>query len=130
MLKPDGEPVAIRPILRPSGQLDTRTSDLLQAKLEKRPVMDCEQPFGDMDAIIGIDTDQVRIERGMVDFRQRQPIGDHRLPVLLIGVHHDVRGIEQRKPRVLVGADAAALSVLARIAPVRYWKVLAGRMGK
>jgi NAD(P)-dependent dehydrogenase (short-subunit alcohol dehydrogenase family) len=41
-----------------------------------------------------------------------------------------VRGIEQRNPRVLVGADAVALSALARIAPVSYWKVLAGRMGK
>lgn len=39
-----------------------------------------------------------------------------------------VRGIEARRPRVLVGADAVALSTLARIAPVSYWKVLAGRM--
>jgi NAD(P)-dependent dehydrogenase (short-subunit alcohol dehydrogenase family) len=39
-----------------------------------------------------------------------------------------VRGIERRKARVLVGADAAALSMLVRIAPVSYWKVLAGRL--
>lgn len=39
-----------------------------------------------------------------------------------------VRGIERRKPRVLVGGDAVALSALARIAPVSYWKLLAGRV--
>jgi short-subunit dehydrogenase len=35
-----------------------------------------------------------------------------------------VRGIERRKARVLVGADAVALSLLARILPVRYWALL------
>lgn len=39
-----------------------------------------------------------------------------------------VRGIEQRKSRVLVGVDARALSLLARLAPVSYWKLLAGRL--
>ncbi|HEX6037903.1 SDR family NAD(P)-dependent oxidoreductase [Longimicrobium sp.] len=39
-----------------------------------------------------------------------------------------VRGIEQRKSRVLVGKDAHALSLLARLAPVSYWKLLAGRI--
>lgn len=39
-----------------------------------------------------------------------------------------VRGIQARKPRVLVGADAVALSTLARVAPAGYWKVLAGRI--
>lgn len=35
-----------------------------------------------------------------------------------------VRGVEARKPRVLVGADAALLSVIERVAPVSYWKLL------
>jgi NAD(P)-dependent dehydrogenase (short-subunit alcohol dehydrogenase family) len=39
-----------------------------------------------------------------------------------------VRGIEQRRPRVLVGGDAVALAALARLAPVGYWKLLAGRI--
>ncbi len=38
-----------------------------------------------------------------------------------------VRGIERRKPRVLVGSDAKILSVIARVLPVSYWKVLALR---
>lgn len=41
-----------------------------------------------------------------------------------------VRGVERRKPRVLVGSDAKVLSVIARILPVSYWKVLALRAGK
>lgn len=36
-----------------------------------------------------------------------------------------VRGIEQHKKRVLVGSDAVGLSLLARLAPVSYWSVMA-----
>jgi NAD(P)-dependent dehydrogenase (short-subunit alcohol dehydrogenase family) len=35
-----------------------------------------------------------------------------------------VQGIERRKARVLVGTDAKILSLLERLAPVSYWKVL------
>jgi len=35
-----------------------------------------------------------------------------------------VRGIEQRRPRVLVGNDAKAASVVERLMPVRYWRLL------
>ncbi len=38
-----------------------------------------------------------------------------------------VRGMEARKPRVIVGNDAVALSILERVVPVSYWKLL-GRM--
>jgi len=41
-----------------------------------------------------------------------------------------VRGVERRKPRVLVGSDARILSAIARVLPVSYWKVLALRAGK
>ncbi len=36
-----------------------------------------------------------------------------------------VRGIELRKSRVLVGSDAKLISLIARVLPVSYWKVLA-----
>lgn len=35
-----------------------------------------------------------------------------------------VRGIERREARILVGSDAKTVSVLERIAPVGYWKLL------
>ncbi len=41
-----------------------------------------------------------------------------------------VRGIERRKPRILVGSDAKVMSVIARVLPASYWKVLALRAGK
>lgn len=36
-----------------------------------------------------------------------------------------VRGVERRKARVLVGSDAEAVSLIARVLPVSYWKLLA-----
>ncbi len=36
-----------------------------------------------------------------------------------------VRGIERRQARVLVGSDARVISVIARLMPVSYWKLLA-----
>ena len=38
-----------------------------------------------------------------------------------------VRAIEQRQPRVLVGTDAKVISLIARLLPVTYWKLLAKR---
>lgn len=35
-----------------------------------------------------------------------------------------VRGVEGRRRRVLVGWDAVAISILTRLMPVRYWRVL------
>lgn len=35
-----------------------------------------------------------------------------------------VRGIERRKARILVGADARIVSLIERLAPVHYWKLL------
>lgn len=40
-----------------------------------------------------------------------------------------VRGIERRSPRILIGSDAKAISLIARLFPVTYWKVLVRGMG-
>ncbi len=40
-----------------------------------------------------------------------------------------VRGIERRQSRILVGSDAKVISMIARLWPVRYWKVLVRRAG-
>lgn len=52
-----------------------------------------------------------------------------RLPAEVAG-ETIVRGIERRQARVLVGTDAKVTSVIARLLPVSYWKVLALRAGK
>ena len=41
-----------------------------------------------------------------------------------------VRGIERRQPRILVGSDAKTISLIARLLPVSYFKVLTRLMGK
>ena len=40
-----------------------------------------------------------------------------------------VRGIERRQARVLVGSDAKVISMIARLMPVSYWKLIARRAG-
>jgi NAD(P)-dependent dehydrogenase (short-subunit alcohol dehydrogenase family) len=35
-----------------------------------------------------------------------------------------VRGIERREPRILIGSDAKIISIVARLLPVSYWRVL------
>jgi NAD(P)-dependent dehydrogenase (short-subunit alcohol dehydrogenase family) len=40
-----------------------------------------------------------------------------------------VRGVERRQSRVLVGSDAKAISLIARLLPASYWKLLALRAG-
>ena len=35
-----------------------------------------------------------------------------------------VRGIERRRERVLIGADAYGLALLVRLVPVRYWRIV------
>ena len=74
--------------------------------------MDFEQPVRDVDAVIGVDADQVGIEGRMMDLRQRQAIRDDRLPKLLVRIHDDVSGIEQ--PRLGQMGDRTATSVGAQ----------------
>ena len=41
-----------------------------------------------------------------------------------------VRGIENRKPRVLVGADARRIAIIERLMPVSYWSLLGRALRK
>ena len=79
LLEPGGEPVAIRRLLLSLGQPDQCSSDRLQALLEQRPVMKPQQPFRDVDAAIGVDANQVVVERRVVNLRERDAVGDDRL---------------------------------------------------
>jgi hypothetical protein len=36
--------------------------------------MQFEEPLGNMDSIVGVDTDQVSVERGVVDLGERQSV--------------------------------------------------------
>ena len=67
-------------ILTPPRQSNHLPDDPLQPEFEKRTIMEIEKPVGDVDAEIRVHSDQVGIERRMMDFRQRQAIRDDRLP--------------------------------------------------
>lgn len=70
----------------------------------------------------GVSTEEV--ERRRERFRKLL-----RLPPEVAG-ETIVRGVERRRARVLVGTDARAVSLLARLLPVSYWKLLALRAGE
>lgn len=64
----------------------------------------------------GLDEDEVK--------RRRAEFKKHlRLPASVAG-ETIVRGIERRRPRILVGKDAVALAAIERVIPVSYWKLL------
>jgi hypothetical protein len=79
MLEPQRQSVPIRAIRRTPRHRDLRAGDGFEAKFEERPIVDFEQPIGDMNSEICIDADQIGIEGRMVDLRQWQPIRDDRL---------------------------------------------------
>ncbi len=56
--------------------------------------------------------------------KYRKPL---RLPPEIAG-EIIVRGVERRQPRILVGSDAKAISLIARLFPASYWKLLASSM--
>jgi hypothetical protein len=97
LLEPAGQAVSIRVIFLPPRQLDHLPSDPFEAEFEERPIMNFEQAVGDMDSEIRVDPDQVGVEGGMVDLRQRQAIRDDRLAQFLVGIHDDMNGIEQSR---------------------------------
>lgn len=58
-----------------------------------------------------------------IELRRRKYQKLLRLPPEIAG-ETIVRGIERRAPRILIGSDAKTISLIARLVPVSYWKVL------
>src|SRR5215467_2667811 len=88
------ETVTIRPVLDAARQVDGSAIRLLQG-FEHRPVVLPEQSLGDVQPV-RVNANQMRIECGMVDFRQRDTIGHHRLAELLVFVGDDVGRIQEK----------------------------------
>ena len=64
----------------------------------------------------GISEEEIALRR----MKYRQLL---RLPPEIAG-ETIVRGIERREPRILIGFDARTISLVARLLPVSYWKLL------
>ena len=69
-LIPLRKPVPIRAVLGAIGQMDHPAVEPLQG-FEHRPVVLHQQAVGDVQFEVGVDADQMGIECGMVNFRER-----------------------------------------------------------
>lgn len=98
VLEPFGQSLAIGPVALARRQMKRTQVECLE-RLEHGPVALCPQTFGNMDPEIRIYPDQVRIEGGMVDLRQRDPVGNNGLPPARIGVVDDVGRVQQQSLR-------------------------------
>ena len=63
--------------------MDGPTIKTLQ-RLKHRTVIEDKQALRHMKTVVGIDADQVGIERGVMDFRERDAVWNHRLTKLLV----------------------------------------------
>ena len=104
-----GEPVAVRAKLRALRGPDQASRASLQALLEQGTIVERQQPLRDVHPAVGVDPDQMVVEGGVVDFRECDAVGHDRLAHQLVGVGHDVGGVEE----VVVGqiADRAPVIV-------------------
>ena len=59
LLKPERQPLPIGAILTPSRPVDQCSGDPLEAEFEERPIVDFEQPIGDVNSVIAVDADQM-----------------------------------------------------------------------
>jgi hypothetical protein len=69
LLEPDRQSIAIGTILKPARPVAQCPGNPLQPEFEKRAIMDFEQPVGNVNSVIGVDADQVGVERCVMDLR-------------------------------------------------------------
>ena len=50
-----------------------------------------------MNAVVGVDADQVRIERRMMDLGKGQPVRDDRLAEVFAAIDNDISGVNQAR---------------------------------
>ena len=78
----------------------------LEPLLEHGAVLVVQEPGRELDRQVGADTEQVRVERAVVDGAERQSVGDLR-HAALVAVGDDVRCLQQAG--LVKAADRAAL---------------------
>ena len=100
-----------RPVRQVDGaaqQVDLLAVDLLEAHDEHRAVRFGEDGRADLDDIVGSDGEEEPIERGVMEFAQRDAVADHRL-TLGVAVGGDVRRVQELL--VAQPAEGAAFGV-------------------
>src|SRR5262245_20144592 len=102
------EPVRVWPFFSPARHSDTSAVKPLQTGPQHRTVDFTQQPAGDVDDALGVDAEQIAVEREMVDRAERDPVDDCG-DALVLGVGDDVGGLDELA--LAQGADRAAVAV-------------------
>ena len=97
-LEPQRQAIAIWPILWSAWPVQDPPIQSLE-RFEHGPVGLREEAFGNMNPVVWIDTDQMGVERRMVDFGKRDSIGHDRMPEPLVLVRDDMGCIQQQRFR-------------------------------
>jgi hypothetical protein len=63
--------------------------------LKHRPVSLREQAFRNMQSIVGVDSDEMGVKGGVVNFRERNAVADYRVTKQLVLIFDDVSSVEQ-----------------------------------
>ena len=95
-LEAQRQTVAIRAVLDPTRQVYDPAVEPLQG-FEHRAIFLPEQPLGNMQPIVRVDPDQMGVECGVMDFRERDAVGNYRLAKPLVPVRDDVGRIQQQR---------------------------------
>src|ERR1700730_12049509 len=91
-----GQPLAVRLVPGTVRQVNHLSMQALQS-LQHRTVVMRKQSVGNMKTGVGIDADQMCIERGVMYFRERNAMRHDGLPLPFIGISDDMGCIEQQR---------------------------------
>ena len=101
----DLQEALVRPERRFPGDGDGHAVQRLDAVHQRWPVLFSQQIGAHLHDVVGSNAEEVAVEGGVMELAQRQPVRDGWFS--LVGVGHDVRGVEQlRVPETAEGALA------------------------
>ena len=92
-IEPQREPVSIRVVLSPLRKAQQSAVQPFD-RLQHRPILLSEQTLRDVQSVVWIDSDQVGVEGGMMDFRKRDAVANHRLTKQFVLILDDVSSVE------------------------------------
>ena len=92
-LESDCEPVAVGAVLSTARKVQRASVEPFQS-FEHRTIVLGQQPVGDMQPVIGINTDQMRVNGRMMNLGEGNAIGHHWLTEQLILVRNDMSSVQ------------------------------------
>jgi hypothetical protein len=90
------EPIAIGTILDSARQVDALAIQSLES-FQHRTIVPPKKPLGHMQPVVRVDANQMCVERGVMNFGERDAVRNHRLAKLLMSVRDDMSRVEQQR---------------------------------